>query len=46
MLTCTGHIGHWTAEISHTGEQLGGCSRAFLHPSLISAAFGLEQALG
>ncbi|MEU0822695.1 hypothetical protein [Streptomyces mirabilis] len=46
MLTCTDHLGHWTEEISHTGKQLGGLCRAFTHPSLFSAAFGLGHTLG
>ncbi|MFF2519572.1 hypothetical protein [Streptomyces sp. NPDC058086] len=46
MLTCTDHLGYRTEEIGRTGEQLGSYSRAFTHPFLISAAFGLEHAVG
>ncbi|MET9387497.1 hypothetical protein ABZY09_42425 [Streptomyces sp. NPDC002928] len=46
MLTCIDHLGLYTEEISHTGEQLGGYSQAFTHLSLIGAAFGLDHVLG
>ncbi|MFF4347022.1 hypothetical protein [Streptomyces sp. NPDC001530] len=46
MLTCIGHLGLYTDEINHTGEQLASYSGAFIHLSLIGAAFGLDHALG
>lgn len=46
MLTWTDHLGLCAVEISHTGEQPASYSRAFIHLSLIGAAFGLGHALG
>ncbi|MEE1810651.1 glycoside hydrolase family 15 protein [Streptomyces sp. BE133] len=46
MLTYANHLGLYAEEIGHTGEQTGNFPQAFTHLALISAAFGLDRALG
>lgn len=46
MLTCIDHLGLYTEEISHTGEQLCSNSTTFTPLFLFGSDFGLGHALG
>ena len=46
MLTYGNHLGLYSEEIGHSGEQLGNFPQAFTHLALISAAVRLDRELG
>jgi GH15 family glucan-1,4-alpha-glucosidase len=46
MLTYANHLGLYSEEIGPRGELLGNFPQAFTHLALISAAYGLDRALG
>ena len=45
MLTYANHVGLYSEEIDHTGQQVGNFPQAFTHLALIAAVLNLDREL-